>query len=122
MWVPMEIVAIATDLAEFIGAALGFNLLFDIPLSLAGLLTAVVTFLILALQSRGFGPGGGHHGPAGGHRLCYLVETFLDKPDWGQVAYHAVVPAIRRRRKRPAGHRHPGGHRHAPRDLSCTRR
>ncbi len=47
MWVLMELVAMATDLAEFLGAALGFNLLFGIPLWLGGLLTAVVTFLIL---------------------------------------------------------------------------
>ena len=43
MWVLMELVAMATDLAEFLGAALGFNLLFGIPLWLAGFLTAVTT-------------------------------------------------------------------------------
>ena len=56
MWVLMEIVAMATDLAEFLGAALGFNLLFGIPLWVAGLLTAVVTFLILGLERYGFRP------------------------------------------------------------------
>lgn len=49
MWVLMEIVAMATDLAEFLGAALGFNLLFGMPLWLAGILTALATFLILGL-------------------------------------------------------------------------
>src|ERR1043165_6703872 len=54
MWVLMEIVAMATDLAEFLGAALGFNLLFHIPLLAAALLTAVATFIILGLQHYGF--------------------------------------------------------------------
>src|SRR5512136_2249990 len=54
MWVIMELVAMATDLAEFLGAALGFNLLFGMPLLPAGILTGVVTFAILALERRGF--------------------------------------------------------------------
>jgi manganese transport protein len=45
LWVLMELVAIATDLAEFLGAAVGFNLLFGIPLWMAGILTAIATFL-----------------------------------------------------------------------------
>jgi len=93
MWVIMELVAIATDLAEFIGAAVGFNLLFGTPLWLAGLITAVITFLILALQSRGFRPMEAViTALLGVVALCYLVETVLDRPDWGQVAFHAVVP------------------------------
>jgi manganese transport protein len=93
MWVLMELVAIATDLAEFIGAAVGFNLLFGIPLWSAGLITAVVTFLILALQSRGFRPMEAVISVLlGVIALCYVIETFLDKPDWAKVAYHAVVP------------------------------
>src|SRR5512143_1318510 len=56
MRVLMEFVAMATDLAEFLGAALGFNLLFGIPLFAAGLLTGVATFVILALERRGFRP------------------------------------------------------------------
>src|SRR5574341_1190362 len=47
MWVLMEIVAMATDLAEFLGAAVGFHLLFGMPLLAAGIITAIVTFLIL---------------------------------------------------------------------------
>jgi manganese transport protein len=50
MWVLMEIVAMATDLAEFLGAAVGFNLLLGVPLWAGGLLTAVATLLILGLQ------------------------------------------------------------------------
>ena len=56
MWVIMELVAMATDLAEFLGAAVGFNLLFGIPLIAGGILTAVATFLILGLERRGFRP------------------------------------------------------------------
>src|SRR5690242_7168736 len=56
MWGVSEVVAMATDLAEFLGAALGFNLLFHIPLFPAGVLTGICTFLILGLQGRGFRP------------------------------------------------------------------
>jgi manganese transport protein len=93
MWALMEIVAIATDLAEFLGAALGFNLLLGIPLWLAGLLTAAVTFLILGLQRYGFRPlEAVISALVGIIAASYLVETVLDKPDWGQVLFHAVVP------------------------------
>jgi manganese transport protein len=54
LWVQAELVAMATDLAEFIGAALGLNLLFDVPMLAAGLITAVVAFAILALEQRGY--------------------------------------------------------------------
>lgn len=95
MWLIMELVAIATDLAEFIGAAVGFNLLFHIPLWLAGLITAFITFLILALQSRGFRPMEAViTALLGVIALCYVIETFLDKPDWAKVAFHAVVPGF----------------------------
>jgi manganese transport protein len=93
MWLLMEIVAIATDLAEFLGAALGFNLLFGIPLWLAGILTAVATFLILGLERYGFRPLEAVISVlVGVIAASYLVETVLDKPDWGQVLFHAVVP------------------------------
>jgi manganese transport protein len=54
LWVQAELVAIATDLAEFVGAALGLYLVFSIPLFPAGLITAVVAFGILALEQRGY--------------------------------------------------------------------
>jgi manganese transport protein len=93
MWVLMEVVAMATDLAEFLGAALGFNLLFGIPLWLAGLLTAVATFLILGLERYGFRPLEAVITTlVGVVAVSYLIETLLDRPDWGLVAYHAVVP------------------------------
>jgi manganese transport protein len=53
LWVQAELIAMATDLAEFVGAAIALNLLFDIPLLPAGLMTAVVAFAILGLQTRG---------------------------------------------------------------------
>src|SRR5829696_8925907 len=56
LWVQAEVIAMATDLAEFIGAALALNLLFGIPLFPAGLMTAVGAFTILELQRRGFRP------------------------------------------------------------------
>src|SRR4051794_13960607 len=54
LWAQAEIVAIATDLAEFVGAAVALNLLFGVPGFQAGLITAVIAFAILALQSRGY--------------------------------------------------------------------
>ena len=54
LWVQAELIAMATDLAEFIGAALALNLLFGVPLFVAGLMTAVVAFAILGLQQRGY--------------------------------------------------------------------
>ncbi len=93
MWVLSEGVAIATDLAEFLGAALGFNLLFHIPLLIAGLLTGVATFLILGLERYGFRPLEAVItvlvGVIAG---SYLIETFIGSPDWGQIGLHAVVP------------------------------
>ena len=93
MWVLMELVAMATDLAEFLGAALGFNLLFGMPLFVAGVLTGVVTFAILALERHGFRPlEAVITGLVGVIAFCYVIETFLGRPDWGKIAYHAVVP------------------------------
>jgi len=54
LWVQAELVAMATDLAEFVGAAIGLNLLFRLPLLAAGLITAVVAFGILAMEQRGY--------------------------------------------------------------------
>jgi manganese transport protein len=54
LWVQAEVIAIATDLAEFVGAAIALNLLFGVPPFVAGLMTAAVAFGILALQTRGY--------------------------------------------------------------------
>ena len=54
LWLQAEAIAIATDLAEFVGAAIALNLLFGVPPFASGLITAVVAFAILGLQSRGY--------------------------------------------------------------------
>lgn len=54
MWAQAEVMAMSTDIAEFLGAALGLNLLFGVPLFTAGLMTGVIAFAILELQTRGF--------------------------------------------------------------------
>ncbi|MCX7017056.1 MAG: Nramp family divalent metal transporter, partial [Candidatus Sumerlaeota bacterium] len=98
MWVLMELVAMATDLAEFLGAALGFNILFGMPLLAAGLLTAVVTFLILGLERYGFRPLEAVISTlVGVIAVCYLVETILDRPDWLHLLNCAVVPRFQGR-------------------------
>ena len=95
MWVLMELVAMATDLAEFLGAAIGFNLLFGIPLWLAGLLTALATVLILGLERHGFRPLEAVIAVlVGVVSGCYLIETILDRPDWLPVLPHAGIPGF----------------------------
>jgi manganese transport protein len=54
LWIQAEVMAMATDVAEFLGAAIGLNLLFGLPLLVAGLLTGVIAFGILELQRRGY--------------------------------------------------------------------
>jgi manganese transport protein len=93
MWIVAEVVAMATDLAEFLGAALGFNLLFHIPLFPAAILTAISTFLILGLQRYGFRPLEAVISVlvaviAG----CYLIETIIGSPNWGAIGKGAVTP------------------------------
>jgi len=93
MWVIMEVVAMATDLAEFLGAALGFYLLFGVPLWVAGILTAIVTFLILGLERYGFRPlEAVISALVGVVAVSYVIEIVLVRPPWGEVLYHSVVP------------------------------
>ena len=54
LWIQAELIAMATDLAEFVGAAIALNLLFGVPMFHAGLITAIIAFAILALQGRGY--------------------------------------------------------------------
>ena len=106
LWLAAEISALATDLAEFLGAALGFYLLLGPRLLatgmtrthvllLAAVATAICVFLILALQQWGF------------RRLelvimlfvvviggCYAAEMFFIHPHWGSIAYHTIVPIL----------------------------
>ncbi len=95
MWIASEIAAMATDLAEFLGASIALNLLFGIPLLAATLITGVVTYLILLLERRGFRPlEAVIIVLVGTIALCYVIETFFSRPDWGQVSFHTVVPWI----------------------------
>jgi len=95
LWILAEVVAMATDLAEFLGAALGFNLLLGIPLWIAGILTAIATFLILGLERFGFRPlEAVITALVGVIAVSYLVETILDKPPLAQVAQGFFVPRL----------------------------
>jgi len=93
MWVISELVAMATDLAEFLGAALGFYLLFRFPLFVSALAAGVVTLMILALERRGFRSiEAVITGFVGIIALSYVIETFLDRPNWTAVVIGAFVP------------------------------
>jgi manganese transport protein len=93
MWVLMEVVAMSTDLAEFLGAALGFQLLMGVPLFFGALLTGVATILILGLERYGFRPlEAVISAMVSMIALCYLAETFIVKPDWGLVLHNTFVP------------------------------
>jgi len=87
LWVQAEIIAMATDLAEFVGAAIALNLLFGIPLFPAGLITAVVAFGLLGLQRLGY-----RHfevviaGMLGVILLGFLYDTLRIGADAGAVA------------------------------------
>jgi manganese transport protein len=95
MWIVSEIAAMATDLAEFLGATLGLNLLFHIDLRIAVIITAFATYGILALQRYGVRPIEALiTALVGVIAVSYVVETFLSRPAWGLVAYHSVVPYV----------------------------
>jgi manganese transport protein len=93
LWLQAEVIAMATDLAEFLGAALGFHLLLGISLFPAALITGVTAFVILGLQRFGFRPFEATIAAiVGVIGVCYLGELFKAKPPLGTVAHHAVVP------------------------------
>jgi manganese transport protein len=95
LWLTAEAAAIATDLAEFLGAALGFYLLLRIPLFHAALLTAVVVFGILALYRFGYRwVEMAIFGLVATIGAAYVLEVWLVGPDWGAVATGVVVPSL----------------------------
>lgn len=95
MWLVMEVVAMATDLAEFLGASLGFNLLLGVPLIAGAVLTALATLVILGLERYGFRTlEAVISSMVGIIAACYLVETAIDRPAWGKILYHAVIPQL----------------------------
>ena len=95
MWVASEIAAMATDLAEFLGGAIGLSLLFGMDLMTGLAVTGVATYLILLLGNRGFRPleiiiavfvlviG-----------ACYAVELLIAPPNWGGVLRGLAVPSL----------------------------
>ncbi len=95
MWVVSEVAAMATDLAEFLGGAIGLSLLFGLPLLVGMGITAIVTYGILMFERYGFRPMeliiGGLVGLIG---LCYLAELFIAPVDWGAALTGAVTPQI----------------------------
>jgi manganese transport protein len=95
MWVVSEIAAMATDLAEFLGGAIGLSLLFHMPLLAGMTVTAIITYLILAFQNRGFRPAELIIGSfVAIIALCYLVEMFIAPVDWAAAAFGTVTPKI----------------------------
>jgi manganese transport protein len=95
MWVVGEIAAMATDLAEFLGGAIGLSLLFQMPLIAGMAVTAAVTYALLMFDRYGFRPleliiGG----LVGVIALCYLIEMFVAPVDWAAAGVHTLVPQI----------------------------
>ncbi|MBB5057071.1 manganese transport protein [Granulicella aggregans] len=106
LWIAAEVSAIATDLAEFLGAAIGIYLLFGTPLLeygfsrtgtlfVAAVAASVLVFGILALEVAGYRWfEGGIIGFVAIIGVCYAVEVFLVHPDWRNVALHTLVPML----------------------------
>ena len=95
MWIVSEIAAMATDLAEFLGGAIGLALLFQTPLVVGMAITGCITYGILMFERRGFRPVELIVGSLVGLiALCYLIEMFVAPVDWGAAAFHAVVPQL----------------------------
>ena len=95
LWITAELAAIATDLAEVVGAAIAFNLLFGIPLIYGAIITGLDTLLILGLERIGVRKV---ESVIIGMMVLiasiYFVEIYLASPDWYQIGYHAVVPEL----------------------------
>ncbi|CFU86404.1 manganese transport protein MntH [Yersinia pseudotuberculosis] len=94
-WVQAEIIVMATDLAEFIGAAIGFKLLFGVTLLQGAVLTGIATFLILMLQNRGQKP---LELVIGGLLLfvaaAYIVELIFSQPDIAALGRGMLIPNL----------------------------
>ena len=94
-WIVSEIAAMATDLAEFLGATIGFNLLFGLPLAVGVIVTGALTYSILLLERRGFRPIEMVIGALVGiMALSYLVELAMAHPAWREIGHGLLVPWI----------------------------
>lgn len=95
MWIVSEIAAMATDLAEFLGGAIGLSLLFNLPLMVGMGITAIVTYGLLLVENRGFRPMellvGAFVGVIG---LCYLAELIIAPIAWGEAARAVILPQM----------------------------
>ncbi len=95
MWAVSEVAAMATDLAEFLGGAIGLSLLLHLPLFAGMVVTAIITYAILLLDRRGFRPLelviGGLVGVIG---ACYVVELVVAPPDWRAAGLGTMVPHL----------------------------
>jgi len=95
MWAVSEIAAMATDLAEFLGGAIGLSLLFQMPLFAGMVVTAIVTYGLLMCERFGFRPLELIIGSMVCLiALCYLVELFIAPVDWTSAAVHIAVPQL----------------------------
>lgn len=95
LWIQGELVIIATDLAEFIGAALGLYLLFGIPMLEASIIAAIGSFAILELQRRGYRSlEAGIAGMLFVVVIAFALQTFFAKPDAASVMKGLFVPAF----------------------------
>lgn len=94
-WVQAEIIAMATDLAEFIGAAIGFKLVLGVSLLQGAVLTGIATFLILMLQRRGQKP---LEKVIGGLLLfvaaAYIVELVFSRPELAPLGKGILIPSL----------------------------
>ncbi|GAA6201968.1 Nramp family divalent metal transporter [Aquicoccus sp. SU-CL01552] len=95
MWAVSEVAAMATDLAEFLGGAIGLALLFNMPLMAGMGVTAVVTYGILLFEGRGFRPMELIIGTfVAIISLCYLIEIFIAPVDWGEAGAGLITPSL----------------------------
>jgi manganese transport protein len=95
LWIVSEVAAMATDLAEFLGGAIGLSLLLHIPLVAGMGVTAILTYGILMFEGRGFRPIELIIGSlVAAIALCYLVEIFIAPIDWAAAGWGSVVPRL----------------------------
>jgi manganese transport protein len=95
LWIISEVAAMATDLAEFLGAAIGLSLLLHIPLMAGMVMTAILTYGILMTESRGFRPMEIIIGSlVVAIVLCYLAEMFIAPIDWRAAGHGLAVPEL----------------------------
>lgn len=95
MWVISEVAAMATDLAEFLGGAIGLSLLFRMPLMAGMVITAIITYALLQFEKRGYRPLEIIIGSLiGVIAFSYLAELFIVPVAWHEAAYHLMVPHI----------------------------